>query len=122
MTSDNKFSHLKQALRSRRIYADPQTGAPLPRQLRADQLHPHPMNPKYQPETQHQAVAGSLDTLGQIDGITINIRNGMIVDGHERAWLALGYSDSTLLDVDYVDLTEAEHELALAVYDETGRL
>lgn len=119
MTSDNKFSHLKKALRSRRVFVDPTTGDDLPRQLRADQLHPHPENPKIHPEKQHAMVAGSLDGLGQIDSIKINIRNGMIVDGHERAWLALGYGDDTLVDVDYVDLSEDEHRLALAIFDET---
>jgi hypothetical protein len=117
--SENKFSHLQRALRSRRIYTHPETGDPLPNQVRADELCPHPNNPKIHPEKQHQAVAGSLDTLGQIDPLKINIRNGYLVDGHERAWLALGYADDTMVDVIFVDLSEAEHKLALSVYDET---
>lgn len=117
MPSDNKFSHLQNALRSRRVYTDPVTGEPLPRQVRAGDLQPHPDNPKIHPDKQHDYVAGSLDELGQYDGIIINIANQMIVDGHERAWLALGYDEDMLVDVDWVELTEDEHRKALVITD-----
>ncbi len=116
MPSDNQFSHLKNALRSRRVYEDKE-GKPLPRQMRAGDLLPHPDNPKIHPDKQHDYVAGSLDELGQYDGIILNITNQMIVDGHERAWLAIGYDEDMLVDVDWVELSEKEHSKALVVTD-----
>jgi len=89
---------------------------------RADQLTPHPMNPRVHPQVQRDAVAASLDKLGQIAPLLVNANNGMIVDGVERAWQALAQGDDTLVDVVYVDLTEAEHEAALKWYDATTYL
>ncbi len=91
-------------------------------QERADQLTPHPNNPRVHPQVQRDAVAASLDKLGQIAPLLVNVNNGMIIDGVERAWQALAQGDDTLVDVVYVDLTEAEHEAALKWYDATTYL
>ena len=120
MTSSNKFSHLKKEIVSKRIYVHPKTGESLPRQLRAGDLCPHPENPKIHPEKQHGYVASSIDELGQIDSIKININNNYIVDGHDRAWLAIGYDEDMLVDVDWLDLTEDAHSKALMLFDYVG--
>ena len=120
MPSTNKFSHLKKELVSRRIYDHPQTGEALPRQVRAGDLCPHPDNPKIHPDKQNEYVAASLDQLGQIDSIKINVNNGYIVDGEDRSWLATGYDEDMLVDVDWLDLNEEEHRLALIIFDRVG--
>jgi len=85
--------------------------------IRADQVTPHPNNPRKHPIAQRQAVEASFDVLGQIAPILINIRNGYLVDGEERTWLALSQGDETELDVVWIDLSEEEHALALASFD-----
>lgn len=117
MASENSFSHLQNALVSRRIYDDPKTSEALPRQLRADQLQPHPDNPKIHGDEQNLATASSLDIFGQVGDVRINHNNGYIIDGHQRAWLALGYSDDTMVDVAYYDITDTEHEALLPILD-----
>lgn len=89
--------------------------------IRADQLCPHPDNPKYHPWKQRRYTAGSINSLGQLAPVTINLSNGYLVDGHDRAWLALQHGDETLVEVDYVELTEDEHLLAMQILDETGQ-
>jgi len=91
-------------------------------QIRAGDLIPHPSNPKFHPQKQRDAVAGSISDLGQIAPIIININNGYLVDGHERAWQALQEGEDTLVDADWVDLTEDEHNRALIILDAVGQL
>lgn len=88
----------------------------------ASQVTPHPNNPRKHPQIQRDAVAASFDELGQIAPIIVNINNGYLVDGEERSWLALAQANDVELDVNYVDLTEAEHLKALAYFDATGDL
>ena len=90
--------------------------------IRASQVTPHPNNPRRHPQAQREAVAASFDELGQIARIVINVNNGYLVDGEERSWLALAQADDVELDVDYVDLTEAEHLKALAYFDATTNM
>lgn len=90
--------------------------------IHASQLSPHSENPKVHPKAQQDAVAGSLSELGQIAPILINVNNGELVDGHERAWLALAQPDDPELDAVWVDLTEEEHAKALLMLDYTARL
>lgn len=90
-------------------------------QVRADQLCPHPDNPKHHPWKQRTYTASSINSLGQLAPITVNLTNGYLVDGHDRAWLALDHGDDTLVEVDYVELTEDEHLLAMQILDETGQ-
>lgn len=85
--------------------------------IRADQVEPHPLNPRKHPIAQRQAVQASFDTLGQIAPIIINERNGLLVDGAERSWLALAQGDETEIDAIWIDLSEEEHALALTTYD-----
>lgn len=91
-------------------------------QIRAGELIPHPDNPKVHPQKQRDAVAGSISDLGQIAPILININNNYLVDGHERAWQALQEGEDTLVDADWVDLSEDEHRRALLILDAVGQL
>ena len=88
----------------------------------ASQIVPHPNNPRRHPQIQRDAVADSFQEIGQIMPIIINVNNGYLVDGEERAWLALDQGRDVEVDVDYVDLTEAEHLKALLYLDATGQL
>lgn len=90
--------------------------------IRADQIQPHPLNPRKHPIEQRKAVQASFDVLGQIAPVIINANNNYLVDGEERSWLALAQGDATEVDAIWVDLTEEEHNLALTVYDWTTQL
>ncbi len=90
--------------------------------IAASQITPHPQNPRRHPQAQRDATAASFDVLGQIAPIIININNGYLVDGEERSWLALAQDGDVELDVNYVDLTEEEHLLALSIFDPIGAL
>lgn len=90
--------------------------------IKASQVTPHPDNPRKHPVYQREAVAASFGELGQVAPILINQRNGYLVDGEERAWLALDQPGDVELDVIYVDLDEDEHLKALAYLDATGAL
>lgn len=81
----------------------------------ADQFTANPRNPRKHPQKQRDAVAGSLDTLGWIAPVIVNVRTGYMIDGHERVWQALSNGG----DVPFVevDLSEDEEALALASFD-----
>lgn len=90
--------------------------------IMASQVCPHPQNPRRHPQIQRDATAASIDDLGLIAPIIININNGYLVDGEERTWLALAQPVDVELDAFYVDLTEEEHLRALLTYDPIGGL
>jgi hypothetical protein len=90
--------------------------------IRAGDITPHPQNPRRHPQLQREVVAASFDELGQIAPILINARNGYLVDGEERSWLALGQGDDVEVDAIWVDLSEEEHNKALVYFDATGDL
>ena len=86
-----------------------------------DQLLAHPKNVRRHPARQRDALRGSLDELGMIAPVIVSQRSGMLVDGHARVeeYLTLGVPE---VPVVYVDLSEAEETLALAVFDPVGEL
>lgn len=92
----------------------------------ADQVTPHPLNPKIHPYEQQLTTAEILEALGQIGPIIINRTNGYLVDGEQCTWLALELHERTgisvELDVAYVELSEEEHEQALLTFDPVGDL
>ena len=90
--------------------------------IRAGDVTAHPMNPKYHPPEQRDAVAASIREAGVVKRIIINKRNGYLVDGHERVWLALEHGEDTLLPVDYVDIPDDVHERLLVYLDGTTGL
>jgi ParB-like chromosome segregation protein Spo0J len=86
-----------------------------------DQLLANPFNHRRHPQKQRDAVAASIRELGFIRSVTVNKRTGHIVDGHERVWQAL-QAEQPLIDVEYVDLSEEQEKLALAVLDKTTEM
>lgn len=95
--------------------------------IEVDDVVFHPDNPKIHTAHQRAVVRASFDELGQIAPIIINSNNNYLVDGHERVWMASDIKEEqggkeVYLDVIYVNLTDDQHDRALEVYDETGRL
>jgi ParB-like chromosome segregation protein Spo0J len=83
---------------------------------RVDDLLANPLNFRLHPDNQQQALAGGIDQIGFIRSLTVNQRTGRVVDGHLRVTLA-ARSNVDSLPVEYVDLTEEEEALALAMLD-----
>jgi DNA modification methylase len=86
----------------------------------ADQLLGNPRNFRIHSMFQQDVVKGSLDELGWIKRVTVNQRTGFVVDGHLRVKLAARYGQ--IVPVEYVDLSDEEEALALAVIDPTAAL
>jgi hypothetical protein len=78
----------------------------------------HPMNFRLHPAIQQEALKGSLDELGWIDDVMVNIQTQHVLNGHLRISLALREGDDTPVPVKYVDLSPEEELTALAVFDE----
>lgn len=76
----------------------------------------NPFNFRMHPYYQQQALNGSLDTLGWIDEVQVNINTGHIVDGHLRVVNALE-KNQRVVPVTYLDLTIDEEKQALASLD-----
>lgn len=78
----------------------------------------HPMNFRLHPQNQQDATKGSLDELGWIDDVLVNIQTQHVLNGHLRISLALRQGDDTPVPVRYVSLSPEEELTALAVFDE----
>ncbi len=81
-----------------------------------DQLLAHPLNFRRHPGEQMDALRGSLGELGWVRSIIVNKTTGHVIDGHARIEEAMRQGLATV-PVEYVELTEAEEKLALAVLD-----
>lgn len=81
----------------------------------------HPDNWRVHLQIQQAALKGAIDEIGYLRSVTVNIKTGRIIDGHLRVSLALR-DNQPLIDVEYVDLTEAEELKALATLDPIGAL
>lgn len=79
-------------------------------------LKAHPYNWRDHPQAQDDALAQSLDVIGWVKRAVVNINTGHIIDGHLRVDRAVRHGEPTI-PVIYVDLTENEERLALAVFD-----
>ena len=90
--------------------------------VRADQLLAHPLNHRVHPIKQRQVVAASISELGFVKSILVNKTTGRIIDGHERAMQALACGDGTMVDVEYVELSEEEERKALLILDASSEL
>jgi hypothetical protein len=77
----------------------------------------HPMNFRIHPENQQTALKGSLDELGWIDDVLVNVQTQHVINGHLRISLALREGDDTPVPVRYVSLSPEEELTALAVFD-----
>jgi DNA modification methylase len=87
-----------------------------PRTLKAN-----PLNFRQHPDEQRAVVNGSLRELGWLKPVLVNRTTGHIVDGHERVEDAIERGDSTV-PVQYVELSDAEERLALAVLDPSSEM
>lgn len=85
--------------------------------VRADQLLANPFNHRLHPQKQRDIVNASLNEIGVVKSVQVNITTGRILDGHERVMQALDRGDGTLVDVEYVELDEEEEKKALLLLD-----
>jgi hypothetical protein len=81
-----------------------------------DQLVANPNNFRTHPQAQRDALRDAISEIGFLKSVTVNKRSGNLIDGHERVWQALK-TDQPWIDVEYVDLSDAEEKLALATLD-----
>jgi hypothetical protein len=81
-----------------------------------EQLLAHPQNFRRHPGPQLDALRGSLKELGWVKGVLVNRATGRVVDGHARVEEAMRQGQRSI-PVDYVELSEEEERLALAVLD-----
>lgn len=83
----------------------------------ASDLLANPNNWRIHPDVQKQALKGSLDSIGWMGAVKVNVTTGHVIDGHLRAMIALRKGDETPVPVDYYELSEDEEKVALASYD-----
>jgi ParB-like chromosome segregation protein Spo0J len=84
-------------------------------------LAPSELNWRRHPQSQADALAGVLGSIGVVQSVIVNERSGRIVDGHLRVQLAVERSEP-LIPVVYVDLDDAEERLILATLDPLAAL
>lgn len=85
------------------------------------ELMANPRNWRIHPAHQREALAGVLDEIGWVQQVVVNKRNGLMVDGHLRAALALSRNEPDV-PVIYVDLAEDEEAIILASLDPLAAL
>lgn len=88
----------------------------------AGQLLANPFNHRRHPQQQRDVVEGSIRELGFLKSVLVNKTTGHVVDGHERIMQALQHGEETLVDVEYVELSEAQEKLALLILDKSSEL
>lgn len=79
-------------------------------------LLPNPENWRVHSEKQDTVVSASLDEVGFVQSVIVNQTTGRLVDGHLRAAIAIR-KGLRKIPVTYVELSEAEEQLALATLD-----
>lgn len=84
-------------------------------------LKDHPLNWRLHPETQQRVMRDAIESVGVIADIIVNKTTGHILDGHARKQLAIANEEETV-GVLYVELTEDEERLALAMYNPLAEL
>jgi len=80
------------------------------------QLVPSDYNFRRHPKPQQDALTGLIGQIGYIDPVLVQAGTDRVIDGHLRVELALRTNQPTV-PVQYVDLTDAEADLALATID-----
>jgi len=81
-----------------------------------EQLLASPYQWKVHPGTQQDAMLAMIRQVGLIQDVIISKNSGHVVDGHMRVALALRTGQKSI-PVKYVDLTEDEERLAIALFD-----
>jgi DNA modification methylase len=84
-------------------------------------LSPNPRNYRRHPAAQQRALAGAIESVGLVAGVTVNRTTGHLVDGHLRVELALARGEPTV-PVTYVELSPDEEALVLATLDPLSAL
>jgi len=85
-----------------------------------ESLTGNPKNHRKHPQAQRDVVRDSIAELGFVKSVLVNKTTGYIIDGHERVWQALDAKETNpgvTIDVEYVELSEAEEAKALAILD-----
>jgi len=76
----------------------------------------NPFNFRRHPKDQQDALEGTLNTIGWIQDVIVNVTTGHMIDGHLRVELAMR-KGAKEVPVKYVELTEEEEKIALATLD-----
>ncbi len=79
-------------------------------------IQANPRNWRVHGRGQRRALAGSLETVGWVQQVIVNVQTGNLVDGHARVEEALERHEATV-PVLYVDLSPEEEALVLATLD-----
>ena len=77
----------------------------------------NPSNFRLHPDSQRQALRGSLSDLGWIQRVIVNRTTGNLIDGHARVEEALLLGNDTPVPFTEVELSEEEEALALTLLD-----
>jgi hypothetical protein len=83
------------------------------------ELLPQEHNFRIHALNQRQVTTASLDELGHVGDIIVNIRTGKIVNGHLRVELAIAEGQERV-PVTYIDCDEATEKIILAFFDQVG--
>jgi len=86
-----------------------------------ESLLANPLNFHIHTKLQQDALAGSLDTIGWVRSVLVNLQTGHIIDGHARVTLALRKGEAAV-PVEYVNLNEKEERIALSTLDPLVRM
>lgn len=86
-----------------------------------EKLLAHPKNWRSHSPDQESAVEGLLEEIGWVNSVVVNKTTGRLIDGHLRVELAKKRHEGNI-PVVYVELTEKEEELVLAMLDPLGDL
>lgn len=86
-----------------------------------DQLLAHPQNYRRHPGRQLDMLRGSLQEVGWVREVLVNRRTGHVVDGHARCEEAMRQGLPSV-PVSYIDVSEEEELLLLAVLDPMSEL
>jgi hypothetical protein len=86
-----------------------------------DQLLANPHNFRRHPTHQQRALEGSLSEIGWVQQVVVNRTTSHIVDGHLRVEMALRSGEAEI-PVLYVELSEAEEQIALLSLDPIAAL
>lgn len=81
-----------------------------------EQLVPSPWNWRVHPQSQQDALASVLDTVGLVQNIICNRATGHVVDGHLRIMLALREGQA-VVPVTWIEVSEDEEKFILATHD-----
>lgn len=84
-------------------------------------LVPNALNFRSHPARQLQALRGSLDSIGWVQQIIVNLRSGSLVDGHARLKEALARDEPTV-PILYIDVSPAEEAQLVATLDPIAAL